>query len=409
MGRTIHSAERNLVLKVIQFFENEKRYGSLIMPIEQCAEGRMFKKTLTQTRHSKKIHNLVLQLQLPRTLSRSQHPGKKRKKYKKKINLDNFELCAIRSLVESFYTTRKEIPTLKKILRIAKQKLIFPAQKDALRNILINCLGYRFKKCKRKRDFLIQRPEIAAWRAKYLRRLKENDERGGGKKKPVTVIDETWIHSHYTISKCWQNSSDSSIRKNHSSGQRWILVHAGNENGFVQGAGLLYKCKSKTGDYHHEIDASNFTKWIKEKLILNLPPNGIIVMDNVPYHSKQANKPPNFSARKNKKQTWLQEHYIAFDNKMTKRELYMLIKRNKPAWYISSTKYLELMGMIFRLPPYHYDLNPIEYVWNLIKQQVADKNIHQSEKDIERLTKEAIQSITFKLELETDERISSLV
>lgn len=65
-------------------------------------------------------------------------PGKKRKRYKKKIDLDNLDLCTISSLVESFYTTRKEIPTLKKILRIAKQDLNFPGQKDALRNICTN-------------------------------------------------------------------------------------------------------------------------------------------------------------------------------------------------------------------------------------------------------------------------------
>ncbi|XP_072947700.1 uncharacterized protein [Epargyreus clarus] len=215
------------------------------------------------------------------------------------------------------------------------------------------------------------------------------------KKKPVTFIDETWIHSHYTVSKCWQNSSDSSIRKNHSPGQRWIVVHAGNENGFVQGAELLYKCKSTTGDYHNEMDASNFTKWIKEKLIPNLPPNGIIVMDNAPYHSKQANKPPNYSARKNEMQTWLHEHYIEFNDKMTKRELYMLIKRNKPIKVYFIDEIFRAHGHeVLRLPPYHCDLNPIEYIWNLIKQRVADKNVDQLEKDIERLTKEAIQNIS---------------
>ncbi|CAK1585430.1 unnamed protein product [Parnassius mnemosyne] len=143
------------------------------------------------------------------------------------------------------------------------------------------------------------------------------------------------------------------------------------------------------------MDASNFTKWIEEKLIPNLPPNGIIVMDNAPYHSKQVNKPPNFSARKNVMQMWLQEHNIEFDEKMTKRELYMLIKRHKPEKVYFIDEIFRSHGQeVLRLPPYHCDLNPIEYVWNLMKQTVADKNVDQSEKDIERLTKEAIQSIT---------------
>ncbi|CAF4940522.1 unnamed protein product [Pieris macdunnoughi] len=401
MGRTIHSAERNLVLKVIQFFENEKKHGSFTVPVEQatkraCAATGLSKTTImTIKREAKKIQTETARaanVQEDMTsFEDGEHP---QPSTSASVATDTIKLSTPGSTQALSYTTRKEIPTLKKILTIAKRELNFPGQKDALRNILINDLGYSFKKFKRKRDFLVQRPEIAAWRAKYLRRLKENDERGA-EKKPVTFIDETWIHSHYTLSKCWQNSSDSSVRINHSPGQRWIVVHAGNENGFIQGAELLYKCKSTTGDYHDEMDASNFTKWIKEKLIPNLPPNGIIVMDNAPYHSKQANKPPNFSARKNEMQTWLQEHNIKFDDKMTKRELYMLIQRNKPEKVYFIDEIFRAHGHeVLRLPPYHCDLNPIEYVWNLMKQRVADKNIDQSEKDIERLTKAAIQSIT---------------
>ncbi|CAG4968931.1 unnamed protein product [Parnassius apollo] len=53
-------------------------------------------------------------------------PGKKRKQSSKKIELDNFDQCALRNLVNSFYTVRKEIPTLKKILTAAKADLNFP-------------------------------------------------------------------------------------------------------------------------------------------------------------------------------------------------------------------------------------------------------------------------------------------
>lgn len=38
------------------------------------------------------------------------------------------------------------------------------------------------------------------------------------------------------------------------------------------------------------------------------------------------------------------------------------------------------------------DAKPIEYVWNLVKQRVADKNVSQTEKDIEKLN--TINSIT---------------
>ncbi|KAJ8722270.1 hypothetical protein PYW08_004672 [Mythimna loreyi] len=46
------------------------------------------------------------------------------------------------------------------------------------------------------------------------------------------------------------------------------------------------------------------------------------------------------------------------------------------------------------LPPYNCDLNPIEYIWNLIKRRVADKNVKQLESEIESITLEAVASIT---------------
>lgn len=53
----------------------------------------------------------------------------------------------------------------------------------------------------------------------------------------------------------------------------------------------------------------------------------------------------------------------------------------------------ERMAMKFYVP-YHCDLNPIEYIWNLVKQRVADKNVNHSEREIENLTRKAIKSIT---------------
>ncbi|CAF4863505.1 unnamed protein product [Pieris macdunnoughi] len=192
---------------------------------------------------------------------------------------------------------KKEILTLNKILSVAKRDLNFQRQKTYLRKVLVDKLGYKFKKCKDKRHFLTQKPDIRAWRARYLRRLKENDDLGA-RKKPVIYVDETCIHSHYTVSKCWQNNTDASVKKNHNPDQRWIIVHGGGENGFVNGAELIYKCKSNSGDYHHEMNTANFKKWVLEKLIPNWPLNSIVVLDNAPYHSTQIEKPPTSVATK---------------------------------------------------------------------------------------------------------------
>lgn len=208
-------------------------------------------------------------------------------------------------------------------------------------------------------------------------------------------MDESWIHAHYTVSKCWQSSTDKGVRKNDSPGQRWVMVHAGSEDGFVEGAGLLFKAKSKKGDYHDEMDGNNFTKYLKEKLIPNLPENSILVMDNASYHSMQLDKAPTTATRKADIKIWMQEHGVSFEEDWTKAELLMQLKKHRPEKkYLVDELLREHGHEVLRLPPYNCDLNPIEHVWNLIKQRVADKNVEQHENKIEEFTKEAIASIT---------------
>ena len=46
----------------------------------------------------------------------------------------------------------------------------------------------------------------------------------------------------------------------------------------------MFKAKSTTGDYHSEMNFENFKKWLQEKLLPNLQPNSVIVLDNAAYH-----------------------------------------------------------------------------------------------------------------------------
>ncbi|XP_045486262.1 uncharacterized protein LOC110995872 [Pieris rapae] len=193
-GKPLHSGERILVLKVLEFFENEKRNK------QTCMATGISKTTLMRIKNeAKRLQNTsptpgTSTSSTPISEVKLSTPGKKRKPKFNRIQLDSFDECALRNIVNSFYTVRKEIPTLNKILSVAKRDLNFQGQKTYLRKVLVDKLGYEFKKFKDKRHFLTQKPDIRAWRARYLRRLKENDDLGA-RKKPVIYIDETWIHS----------------------------------------------------------------------------------------------------------------------------------------------------------------------------------------------------------------------
>ncbi|KAF9422063.1 hypothetical protein HW555_002084 [Spodoptera exigua] len=181
-GKTLHSQARTLALKVLKYFEDEKSNKTYLIPVDKalkraCAATGISKATLLRIKNEAK-----------KTDTQTINPRKKKKQRTNKIELDGFDLCALRNIVDSFYTVRKEIPTLKKILAVAKADINFPGEKTTLRRILVNYLGYKFKKCKNARRVLMQKPDIAAWRARYLRRKKENSELGADKKPAIQSI-----------------------------------------------------------------------------------------------------------------------------------------------------------------------------------------------------------------------------
>jgi hypothetical protein len=65
-------------------------------------------------------------------------------------------------------------------------------------------------------------------------------------------------------------------------------VHAEGRTGFIPGALLMFKSHLKTG----KINATHYQKWLIEKLIPNLSPKAVLVVDNASYHNLLFNKAP---------------------------------------------------------------------------------------------------------------------
>ncbi|XP_063404616.1 uncharacterized protein LOC134688078 [Mytilus trossulus] len=205
----------------------------------------------------------------------------------------------------------------------------------------------------------------------------------------LVYIDETWIDTAYTAKKCWQQEDECWVLEPVSRGQRLIIVHGGGMLGFVPNALLIYKAKSCTGDYHQEMNGENFKKWFTEKLLSNLPEKSVIIMDNASYHSVQFDKCPTTNTKKADIQAYLRLHEIQFDNKLLRPQLLALAKaNNQTPKYVIDNIAREKGHEILRLPPYHPDLNPIELIWNQVKQSVASGNVTH------RIDDEAVADIT---------------
>ena len=110
--------------------------------------------------------------------------------------------------------------------------------------------------------------------------------------KSVIYMDETWTNSHSSREQSWVEAEDKvlggtkgGLRRPSDKGMRLILLHAGGEDGWVDGADSVFQSKKATGDYHNEMNSTNFEEWFHDKLMPNIPHNSIIVMDNASYHS----------------------------------------------------------------------------------------------------------------------------
>ncbi|CAH2088707.1 unnamed protein product [Euphydryas editha] len=207
---------------------------------------------------------------------------------------------------------------------------------------------------------------------------------------PVVFLDETYIHASYTVNKCWQIENEGVLKHIYR-----IIVHAGGEMGFIPNVLLIFKSKSKSGDYHDDMNKTNFMKWLQEKLIPNLPANSLVVMDNAPYHTVKLNKAPTLSSTKAEMQNWIINKGLSYLPTMVKAQLYEIIKEHKEAPIYEADQMLQAHGhKVARLPPYHCELNAIEFMWSLVKRRVASKNVGQETNNIVNLTEEAFQTIT---------------
>lgn len=267
------------------------------------------------------------------------------------------------------------MPTLRNLLPVVREELGFPGSREHLRKVLI-ALGFKYKKCQSDRSALMEKTHIAVKREQYLKIIMENRMLPEELQKNIIYLDESYVHSSYKLKKCWQSVNISGVKQNIAKGKRYIIVHAGSEKGFVPNALLIFTGTNKNEDYHSEMNKTNFTKWVTEKLIPNLTESSIIVMDNAPYHSVILNKAPTSATRVAEIKLWLLENNITFSQSLRKPELLTLVKKHKPEPVYEIDQILGDHGhTVARLPPYHCDLNPIELIWGIGKHKIASINV----------------------------------
>lgn len=389
-SRTLHSQAREIVANVNEFMKSEAEVGKFLIDVKKIHE-RVSKATGVSKRSVIRIMKEYKRI-CDNVNDSFSTPGKKHRLPKRITDIDDFDKCVIRRTVHNFYVQQKTVPTVKKLLTVLKESINFKGGQSSLNKILKN-LGFRWIKTKTNRSILIEKHEVKSLRTLYLTTLQQYRQDN----RPIIYTDETYIHSTHTVPKNWHDESTSEgFFAPVSKGQRLIITHAGSKEGFVSGALLIFKSNQVTGDYHKDMNFENFKRWVTEKLIPNLPPRSVIVMDNASYHNVQLNRAPTSASTKNAMKQWLSEMKIPFHSDMLKNQLYELIKLHKPRFktFVIDQLLAEKGHAVLRLPPYHPDLNPIELIWSDMKKWVGSKNVSFKIDDVKRLCEEKFDSIT---------------
>lgn len=135
----IDGQAREVIFKVIKFFESEKRNRGYAYPVEN-----VMKRASAATGLSESTIKRIKRDGLKAEATGSKIAGPKKKRIRRtKVQLDYYQLCALRGIVNG-YSARKEVPTLGKILLSAKNELNYTGGKESLRLILLNKLGMYF-------------------------------------------------------------------------------------------------------------------------------------------------------------------------------------------------------------------------------------------------------------------------
>lgn len=365
---------KSIVEKVYQTCKQEKDQGSLMVPL-----SAPLRRTATMTGVSEM------------TVSRisCKLDSEKRKTRSDKFLMDEFDQCVLRRTINDMITRIKVLPTVPALHQILREKIDYKGGQEHLRQEL-HRLGFTWKRVASNRKLLIERSDIVTLRAQFLRKIKQLRATG----RPIVYMDETYIQAGHSPNKCWQ-SAEIQHHVPFSKGERIIIVHAGSADGFVKGADLIFKSKSKSGDYHDDMNFENFKRWLENKLIPNLPANSILVIDNAPYHNKQDDRCPTQATRKAEIQAWLRRKGVEYTDIMLKAELLQLCKKNKPQPAFTINGILQQHGHdCIRLPPYHADLNAIELVWAKLKREVAEKNFSFKIADVMNHAEEALKNVS---------------
>lgn len=158
-------------------------------------------------------------------------------------------------------------------------------------------MGFKYGRIKHSNLIEKEKPHIKAWRARYcdewmMAHLFELDSTYDD-----VWTDESYVHTFHNKKYSWY---DPKIGRETGAttniGERWIMLAAGNRNGWIPDTTVIFAAHKRTGDYHGNVNSALYQHWFTE-LCKKLPQRSRIHIDNAPYHKTNPRDQPKESEK----------------------------------------------------------------------------------------------------------------
>lgn len=411
MPRHCNSEVKEIILRVKDYFEQEKLHGKENINVNQVVQRTSECLRISEST----VKRVVAEKRNTGTVNSS-----KPRSGRRKIEMDEFLQGVIRRNILNFYL-EKRFPTITELHhKLEDEAGDIPEFSNSTLLRWVKKLQFSYKKLNNK-PILMEQDSIAAKRADFLYAIKRYRDSGW----TIYYTDETWCGANHSRKFGWVervnperrdnfdlyrggiqevNGYRGGIKRPSGSGQRVIILHIGNANGFLDGALKCFVGKKGSSDYHNEMNKEHFEEWYRFVLSV-IPDKSVIVIDQAPYHTMLD---PNF---RNPTSAWTRSRILEW---MATRQVILpegiqhFSQLNKPQLlelsraYHYEKKYLlekittELRGddvKLLWLPVAHCEFNAIELIWAYVKNNVAKHNTTFKINDVMQLCIETMQNI----------------
>ncbi|XP_076653174.1 uncharacterized protein LOC143359248 isoform X2 [Halictus rubicundus] len=386
-GKFVRSEQKKIVInfyKELKREQPEMKYKEMIKRLsKETGIGQLtISKTISEYRETATVTS----------------PNTKRPRLKIEEKVLEEEKHLIRRKVYEFWLHR-EIPNMKKMLQVVNEDPLLPNFSESTLYRLLKSMQF---KCfvRARYSALMDKGSNVLWRNKYIITVQQYRSEG----REIYYLGETWVTADNCRRRVWVDQSVTSREaeqrgllgnlESTGKGKGIILAHIGSVEGFVPGSLLLFKTKKEKGDCHDEMNWDSFFTWFRN-MLPKLKQNSVIVMDNAPCHSKKLIKYPTMTWRKNKVIAWLVAKGEQVPPDVVKAQLLELVQKYKIKNNFLVDHYAKQQNhTVLRLPPYHYELNPIVSAWAMVKRYVEAGNTSYKLENVKKLIEDAVEHVT---------------